>query len=103
MQGSAYLIPTKTTLFLEATSLMKYLLLGTSGCHLCELAEELIHECLPHKPDITVELIDIAEQIQWQADYATLIPVLLHKQTNKSLNWPFTKDDIKTFFNQNHD
>jgi Glutaredoxin-like domain (DUF836) len=82
---------------------MKYLLLGTSGCHLCELAEELIHECLVAEADITVELIDIAEQTQCQADYAMLIPVLLHKQTNKALNWPFTKDDIKTFINQNHD
>lgn len=84
-------------------SAMKYLLLGTSGCHLCELAEELIRECLVVKADITVELIDIAEQTQWQADYSTLIPVLLHTPTNKSLNWPFTKDDVKTFINHNYD
>jgi Glutaredoxin-like domain (DUF836) len=84
-------------------SAMKYLLLGTSGCHLCELAEELIHECLAGKPDIKVELIDIAEEIQWQADYATLIPVLLHQRSLQFLNWPFTKESILTFIEQNHD
>lgn len=76
---------------------MKYLLLGTTGCHLCELAEELIDESLVDRPGIKVELIDIAEQCQWQADYATLIPVLFQKDTGKSLNWPFTKDDVLTF------
>jgi Glutaredoxin-like domain (DUF836) len=84
-------------------SAMKYLLLSTSGCHLCELAEELIHECLVVKADITVELIDIAEEIQWQADYATLIPVLMHQKSLQSLNWPFTKESILTFIEQNHD
>jgi Glutaredoxin-like domain (DUF836) len=78
---------------------MKYLLLGTSGCHLCELAEESIHEYLVAEADITVELIDIAEQTQWQADYATLIPVLLHPKSLQSLNWPFTKAQISTFIN----
>lgn len=82
---------------------MKYLLLGTSGCHLCELAEELILECLAGKPYIRVELIDIAEQTQWQADYATLIPVLLRQKSLQSLNWPFTKADVRTFIEQNHD
>ncbi|MEQ1740338.1 MAG: glutaredoxin family protein [Methyloglobulus sp.] len=82
---------------------MKYLLLGTSGCHLCEMAEELIHECLVGEESATVELIDIAEQTQWQEDYATLIPVLLHIPTNKSLNWPFTKEQVLTFIKQYHD
>ncbi len=76
---------------------MKYLLLGTSGCHLCDLAEELLHECLVVETGITVELIDIAEQTRWQAGYADLIPVLLHNRTNKSLNWPFTKTQVLTF------
>lgn len=82
---------------------MKYLLLGTSGCHLCELAEELIHECLVVEADNAVELIDIAEQTQWQEDYATLIPVLLYKPTNKFLNWPFTKENVLIFIKQNYD
>jgi hypothetical protein len=82
---------------------MKYLLLGTSGCHLCELAEGLIHECLAAETDVTIENIDIAEQIQWQQGYATLIPVFLHPKSLQSLNWPFTQDDVSTFIKQQND
>jgi Glutaredoxin-like domain (DUF836) len=82
---------------------MKYLLLGTSGCHLCELAESLVNENLFAETDITVELVDIAEQTQWQTDYATLIPILLHEPSKQFLNWPFTLDDVLTFIKQHHD
>jgi Glutaredoxin-like domain (DUF836) len=82
---------------------MKYLLLGTSGCHLCELAEGLINECLVAETGITVDLIDIAEQTQWQADYSTQIPVLLHQESKQSLNWPFTLDEVNTFIERQHD
>ncbi len=82
---------------------MKLILLGTSGCHLCEQAEALINECLQNGLWCTVELIDIAEQTQWQAGYATMIPVLLHGQTDQFLSWPFTKENILTFIEQNHD
>jgi Glutaredoxin-like domain (DUF836) len=82
---------------------MKHLLLGTSGCHLCELAEELLNECLAAGLDIKFELIDIAEQTQWQPGYATLIPVLLNPKSLQSLNWPFTRAQVLTFIEQNHD
>lgn len=83
---------------------MKYLLLGTFGCHLCELAEEVLSNCLKDKSDeVEVELIDIAEQTQWQTDYATRIPVLLHQETKQSLSWPFTQDDVNTFIEHYHD
>jgi Glutaredoxin-like domain (DUF836) len=82
---------------------MKYYLLGTSGCHLCELAEDLLKESLVAETDVFVELIDIAEQTQWQAGYATRIPVLLHQESKQSLNWPFTKANIITFIAQHHD
>jgi hypothetical protein len=81
---------------------MKYLLLETSGCHLCDQAEELINECLEIGLACSIEKIDIAEQTQWQTDYAILIPVLLHEQTNEYLNWPFTHTQILTFIEQ-HD
>lgn len=82
---------------------MKYLLLGTSGCHLCGQAEELIEKWRSDREDFTVELIDIAEQTQWQQDFATRIPVLLHQESQHYINWPFTQDDVRTFIKQNHD
>ncbi len=81
---------------------MKYLLLGTAGCHLCELADDLLNECLNAKMNIYVEPIDIAEQTQWQENYATLIPVLLHQHSMQSLNWPFTKAQVLTFIENNY-
>ncbi len=80
-----------------------YVLLGTEGCHLCELAEQIINECRIARPDFFFKIIDIAEQTQWQSDFATLIPVLLHEKTHKYLNWPFTHDGVLTFINQYYD
>lgn len=79
---------------------MKYLLLGTSGCHLCELAEELVNEDVVSKTDVTIEIIDIAEQTQWQESFATKIPVLFHLKSRQFINWPFNQTDILTFIEQ---
>jgi Glutaredoxin-like domain (DUF836) len=79
---------------------MEYVLLGTSGCHLCELAEEMIDACCLGTNPLEIEKIDIAEQNHWQQDYATQIPVLLHLTTLQSLRWPFTQWDVKTFLEQ---
>ena len=68
---------------------MKYLLLGTSACHLCEQAEELLNFL-----SIPYRKVDIAEEEQWQARYAIKIPVLLNINTQKELCWPFSQEDI---------
>ena len=77
--------------------MLQFLLLGTSGCHLCEQAEQILSACLPDNPGITIEMIDIAEQEQWQENYAIRIPVLYHPETRKELAWPFDKADVKEF------
>ena len=73
---------------------MRLVLLGTTACHLCEDAETLIKETLPN---VKVEIIDIAEQEQWQALYALRIPVLLDLDSQKELAWRFTEDDVRKF------
>ena len=73
---------------------MTLLLLGTAGCHLCEEAEEIVRQCLPNT---AIELIDIAEQEHWQADYAIRIPVLYDSNTQKELAWRFDLADVKAF------
>jgi hypothetical protein len=78
---------------------MKCLLLGTAGCHLCEDAEALIGSCLPTETAIKIVLIDIAEQPEWQQDYAVRIPVLLHEASMQTLDWPFTESQAIHFFN----
>lgn len=74
---------------------MRLLLLGTAGCHLCEEAEEIIQASLPN--NYAIEIIDIAEQEHWQAQYAVRIPVLYHVETQKELAWPFTQTDVQAF------
>jgi fumarate hydratase, class II len=76
---------------------MSYLLLNTSGCHLCDEAEALLNECIKNGASVSFQKIDIAEQADWQTYFATLIPVFLHKPSNKFLNWPFTRIHILTF------
>ena len=74
--------------------MMQLLLLGTAGCHLCEQAEEIVRQCLPND---AIELVDIAEQEHWQADYAVRIPVLYDPNTQKALAWRFELADVKAF------
>jgi len=77
--------------------MMRLLLLGTAGCHLCEEAEDIIRECLPNDYDQVIEIIDIAEQEHWQARYAIRIPVLYHPETQKELAWRFETNDVQAF------
>ncbi len=70
----------------------RLILLGTSACHLCEQAEDLLIQA-----NIDYQKIDIAEQEQWQARYAIKIPVLLNTQCQQELCWPFTIEDIHAF------
>jgi len=77
--------------------MMHLLLLGTAGCHLCEEAEAIIRKCLPNDYDQVIEIIDIAEQEHWQAQYAIRIPVLYHSATKKELAWRFDQADVERF------
>jgi len=80
--------------------MQRVLLLGTSGCHLCELAEQLINSSLTSNQSCLIDKIDIAEQEQWQAQFALLIPVLYHPESQKQLGWPFDAQQVTLFFNE---
>ncbi len=75
--------------------MIELILLGTAGCHLCEEAELILAAC----KGVEIELIDIAEQEQWQEKYAIRIPVLYHAETGKELGWPFSQQQAQTFIN----
>ncbi len=77
--------------------MIRLLLFGTSGCHLCEQAEQIINDCFPNSVDLTIETIDIAEQEQWQEQYAIRIPVLYHPESKNELGWPFDQTHVKEF------
>ncbi len=65
-------------------------LYSTSHCHLCELAYVLAIK----EPNISVNVIDIAEDELLLAKYGVRIPVLQRQDTEMELNWPFTEADI---------
>jgi hypothetical protein len=71
-------------------------LLGTSGCHLCDLAEALLVQCLDMSK-VEVELIDIADDEDLIALYGIKIPVLRCTQSQKVLCWPFDALAINAF------
>lgn len=64
----------------------------TSACHLCELAEALLHEA-----SLVVESVEIADDDALITCYGTRIPVLRRLDTQAELNWPFTRQDILHF------
>jgi saccharopine dehydrogenase-like NADP-dependent oxidoreductase len=72
---------------------MRLMLFGTSGCHLCEQAEVIVTACVPDG----VEYVDIAEQEQWQEQYAIRIPVLYDPVTKQELGWPFDQAEVEAF------
>ncbi|MFT0211223.1 glutaredoxin family protein [Pseudomonas sp. F1_0610] len=75
--------------------MMFFQLMGTQGCHLCEVAEQILAQLIT--ASIRVELIDIAEETQYFDAYSLRIPVLKNSQTGAELNWPFTLEQAKNF------
>jgi hypothetical protein len=75
---------------------MRLILFGTSCCHLCEQAEVIVNACVQDG----VETVDIAEQEQWQKQFAVRIPVLYDPETKQELGWPFDQAGVKEFINR---
>ncbi|AZE60190.1 MULTISPECIES: glutaredoxin family protein [Pseudomonas] len=70
-------------------------LFGTLGCHLCELAEEVLMPLVEH--GLMVELIDIADPEDLTEAYGLRIPVLRRVDTGAELDWPFDSDQVVAF------
>lgn len=63
-------------------------LYGTLGCHLCELAMQVIAQ-LQRDFSITIESIDIADDPSLMSALAERIPVLENTKSHQQLPWPF--------------
>ena len=71
----------------------KWWLLGTSGCHLCDIAEQLITQ-LQVVQRVTYEPVDIADFSEpLMMAFATTIPVIL--TPTKRLDYPFSVLDLQ--------
>ena len=75
---------------------MRLILYSTLGCHLCEQVEEMLCHLQASFPHRLVKL-DIADDDELLAAYATEIPVLLRVDIDMEMAWPFTIDQLAQF------
>ncbi|HVL00461.1 MAG TPA: glutaredoxin family protein [Dongiaceae bacterium] len=76
----------------------KVILYGTSACHLCEVALELLQATLnPECFDLA--LVDIADNDELVERYGVRIPVL-QRQDGVELGWPFGVEDVIDFLGE---
>lgn len=73
-----------------------FLLYGTSGCHLCEVAEALLVTSLDADKH-QVDLVDIAYDDQLLDELGELIPVFENETTKERLMWPFDQEKLLAF------
>lgn len=77
----------------SAENVGKWWLLGTSSCHLCDIAEQLMVRFQSVQP-IEYQHVDIADfDEDLMLEFATTIPVIL--TPSKRLNYPFSVMDLQ--------
>lgn len=76
-------------------------LLGTEGCHLCDLASSVLgnfNDAMhAHNFRLHVEVVDISTSEAMVARYGTAIPVLIDICSSKELVWPFDERKVYDF------
>jgi len=78
---------------------MSFVLLGTEGCHLCEVAAGLIVSVAQGGAyDVYQE--DIADSVEGVERYGTRIPVLRNERNGAELDWPFGPDEVHRFITE---
>lgn len=69
----------------------RLLLYTTSGCHLCETAEQLMMPALTAR-GYQLERVEISESDELMARYGTRIPVIRRPERQDELGWPFSEE-----------
>lgn len=72
----------------------------STGCHLCEKAEELLQQLLGSSFD-ELTLVEVSDSDDLMASYGLRIPVLAGKAADGEwleLGWPFGRDEVVAFF-----
>ncbi len=76
---------------------MKVILYSTVGCHLCELAKQVLLPLVIQYQFRLIE-VDIANDDVLVSRYGIRIPVLGSPASERELNWPFSVKDADIFF-----
>ncbi len=87
---------------------MRFTLYGTSACHLCDIAEQMLRlqqksQHPPQQPShrqagtvFAFDKVDISDSDSLFKRYGVLIPVLRHPD-GRELNWPFSPAQLQRF------
>lgn len=75
-------------------------LYSTPGCHLCEIAWDILAPLVTHLP-LRMEEIDIAESDELVERYGTRIPVVKFAGADAELGWPFDSTQAAVFLQRN--
>jgi len=84
---------------------MRFTLYGTSACHLCEIAEQMLQGLQQSQKQQSqkqagtafgFDKVDISESDTLFERYGVLIPVLKHPD-GRELNWPFSQAQLEQF------
>jgi hypothetical protein len=79
----------------------RFILYGTLGCHLCELAEAQLAPLLgllqQQTQSVEIECIDIAADDDLLQRYGESIPVLRRERDDRELRWPFAESALYDF------
>lgn len=70
--------------------------MGTVGCHLCEVAEQLIASSVDMQK-YAIYQVDIADDDDLVERYGVKIPVLLDLESKDELEWPFDQSQLLEF------
>lgn len=70
--------------------------MGTVGCHLCEVAEQLIASTVDMQ-QYAIYQVDIADDDDLVERYGVKIPVLLDLESKEELEWPFDQSQLQEF------
>ena len=71
-------------------------LYSTLGCHLCDLALDVIKNC-PAATEMNLVIVDIADDDVLVSQYGVRIPVVAGMQGKRELGWPFDVDELTYF------
>ncbi len=74
----------------------RFRLFGTSACHLCEIAEQMLERLVEAGMVVPYDKVDIADSDELFERYGLLIPVL-KAPGGKELCWPFDEVELRGF------
>jgi len=76
--------------------LKTFTLYGTSGCHLCEIAQDMLKALRISVGGFDFVEVDISESDDLFERYGVTIPVLQHPE-GRELKWPFSAQQLRDF------